>query len=799
MVNNLKRTTLLAALTLMIASSSSPLQAQFDRYRTGTKFDDDNAAKSNNSKQSAAKLLDKSDDDEQQVFGREGQQGDLPKPDSKVVNLNPETAFGPEVVTSFDFPNASLVDLTKHMQKLTGINLILDKDLKGTVSITAPTAITVGDAWKAYLTALNLNGYTLVKSGAFYKIVQARDIRYTSTKIYTGNYTPETENYAMRIIPLKNINSAEVTRSFRPFMSRYGRIIEIRQTNTIIVQDTGSHINRLARLIKFIDVPGHEESLQIIPVEHSSAPELAKLLDQILRDSGGGSRPRPGNRPKSSGDNEGNISKIIAEPRTNSIIAMANAQGAKQLKDLVKKLDVPYSAQAEGQIHVYYLNHGDAETIGETLSNLISGVASMRSGRDQDNKRRSSRFSQKAQEGSSLFSENVKVTADKENNALVVTASPTDYLTIKNVISKLDIPRDQVYVEGMMMETQVSQSSSFGVSIIAATGSGNAQRAGFTGGDNDLLNLLSGNIVSLGGFFTGVGAGKEVEIPGPNGQNIRVNSVNGLISALAANSNTNVLATPQILALDNTEAVFEVGEQIPTVERTNTPSGSQTSVKQQKVALTLKLTPQINKVTRFVRLKIDQKIEDFSGRQLPDGIASEGIATTLRNAVTTVVVRDQDTIAMGGLMRDRESSQTNKVPLLGDIPVLGWLFKNTSKTTEKVNLLFFLTPKILSPYESETASTVKDVLNRRSTHLQDVQSEDDPFLSTAKGLYDKADEQAVRPLYDLEAAKKYRDQNEKNSGVSGGGSAGTTSKGDYEVPNYRNILKESQAKKKNQD
>lgn len=795
MVKNSKRTTLLAALAVTMASIS-PLQAQFDRYRTGTKFDDEKAAQNSNSKQSAAKLLEKGDDDSEGVFGRSGEQGDLPESDPKFVNLNPETAFGPEVVTSFDFPNASLVDLTKHMQKLTGINLILDKDLKGTVSITAPTAITVGDAWKAYLTALNLNGYTLVKSGAFYKIVQARDIRYTSTKIYTGNYTPETENYAMRIIPLKNINSAEVTRSFRPFMSRYGRIIEIRQTNTIIVQDTGSHINRLSRLIKFIDVPGHEESLQIIPVEHSSAPELAKLLDQILRDSGGGSRPRPGNRPPSGGDDEGNISKIIAEPRTNSIIAMANAQGASQLRDLVKKLDVPYSAQAEGQIHVYYLNHGDAETIGETLSNLISGVASIRSGNDQDG-RRTSRFSRDAQEGSSLFSENVKVTADKENNALVVTASPTDYLTIKNVISKLDIPRDQVYVEGMMMETQVSQSSSFGVSIIAATGSGNAQRAGFTGGNDDLLSLLTGNIVSLGGFFTGIGAGKEVEIPGPDGQKIRVNSINGLISALAANSNTNVLATPQILALDNTEAVFEVGEQIPTVERTNTPSGSQTSVKQQKVALTLKLTPQINKVTRFVRLKIDQKIEDFSGRQLPDGIASEGIATTLRNAVTTVVVRDQDTIAMGGLMRDRESSQTSKVPLLGDIPVIGWLFKNTSKTTEKVNLLFFLTPKILSPYESETAGTVKDVLNRRSTHLQDVQSEDDPFLSTAKGLYDKADEQAVRPLYDLEAAKKYRDQNATNTGVQGG--SGAAAEGDYEVPNYRNILKDSQAKKKNQD
>ena len=206
------------------------------------------------------------------------------------------------------------------MQKLTGINLIIEKELKGKISISASSAITVGDAWKAYLTALNINGYTLVKSGAFYKIVQSRDIRYTPTKIYTGDYVPNTENYIMKIIPLQNISSAEVTRSFRPFMSRYGRILDLKQTNTLIVQDTGDNINRLTRLIKFIDVPGHEESLQIIPVLNSSAQEIAKLLQQILRES------TKSKGKKSSSKTEGNsIGNIIAEPRTNSIIAMATA------------------------------------------------------------------------------------------------------------------------------------------------------------------------------------------------------------------------------------------------------------------------------------------------------------------------------------------------------------------------------------------------------------------------------------------------------------------------------------------
>ena len=737
-------------ITSLLISGSS--WSQFNKYKSKTNYQ--NLPQDNKS-------------DPNDVFGRGtgiNNVKNIPK-NKKYVNLNTETAFGPEVVTSFDFPNTSLIDLTKHMQKLTGINLILDKDLKGKVSILAPSPITVGDAWKAYLTALNLNGYTLVKSGSFYNIVNSRDIRYTPTKMYTGNYTPDTENYVMRIIPLKNINSTEVTRSFRPFMSRYGRIIEIQQTNTIIIQDTGTNINRLVKLIKFIDVPGYEKSLQIIHVKNSSALEISKLLGQILKED---------NKTKFKGKkNEADISNLIAEPRTNSIIAMANAQGAKQLKKLINKLDVKLITNSTGQIHVYYLNYGDSETLAKTLNDLVTS-AKVES---------KSRFTKKEDSTSTgLFNAEVKITADKANNALVVTASPTDYLTIKEVIKKLDIARDQVYVEGMIMETSVNRSTGFGISIVGAYGSGGAGRAGFTGGSGDLAALLSGNITSLGGLFAGLGAGKKITTKGPNGQDIEINSVNALITAVAANSDTNVLATPQILALDNTEASFEVGETVPIPEQTNTANGStQTSVKQQKVALTLKITPQINKVTRFIKLKIDQKIEDFSQRALTSGVG--GVATTTRSAVTTVVVRDKDTIAMGGLMRDNEVVKVNKVPLLGDIPVVGWLFKNQSKDVNKVNLLFFLTPKILSSYEKTVSAKVKDLLNRRSKHLKDVLGENDPFGTTVKGLYEKVKKQEQGPLYDLEDAEKYKKQNEFNEGIKG-----TEDELGNSSPDYKTII-----------
>ncbi|MFG1514112.1 secretin N-terminal domain-containing protein, partial [Halobacteriovorax sp. ZH3_bin.1] len=474
----------LSALSLLCLAAD-PAQAQFRQFKSKTKVNRDATP-------SAANLLNSGNAESgSDAFGRTANQPK--KSDDAYVNLNPETAFGPEIVTSFDFEDTSLQDLTKHMQKLTGLNLIIDKDLKGKISISAPTPITVGDAWKAYLAALNMNGLTMVKSGAFYKIVQARDIRYIPTKIYTGNYVPETENYLMKIIALKNIDSTEVSRSFRPFMSRYGRIIEIKQTNTIIIQDTGSNINRLMSLIKFIDVPGHEETLQIIPVKNTSASEIAKLLDKILKDD---TSKKTSSRRSSDGGGQ-IISKLTAEPRTNSIIAMANSSGAKRLKELINKLDVELVASNNEQIHVYYLYHGDAEDMSKTLSELVSGSKSRTS-----STRRTSRFSRTSNDDNNeLFNAEVRITADKSNNALVVTASPTDWLTLEKVIKKLDQPKDQVFIEGLVMETNISKSRDLGVSIVGAYGSGAADRAGSINGTSGsiLTQLISGTWTSIGG------------------------------------------------------------------------------------------------------------------------------------------------------------------------------------------------------------------------------------------------------------------------------------------------------------
>jgi general secretion pathway protein D len=405
---------------------------------------------------------------------------------------------------------------------------------------------------------------------------------------------------------------------------------------------------------------------------------------------------------------------------------MANAEGAKQLMDLINKLDVKLVSSSSNRVHVYYLNYGDSEELSKTLSSIVTGNTAKDAGAAGG----ASRFTSFAGPSDNpIFSAEVKVTSDKNNNALVVTASPTDWLTLKDVISRLDIPRDQVYVEGLILEANVTKDKAFGVEYYGAYGQGAVQRSGFSrNAKPDLLGLLTtGTPTSLGGFFAGVGLGptRTVKVgTGTNATSFKANAVSAFIKAVASHSSTNVLATPQILALDNTEATFEAGDTVPIRNSTIAQGGVQNiSTTQQEAKLSLKITPQINKVTRFVKLKINQKIDDFKDTGAP--IEGGGLPTQTRSAINEVMVRDRDTIAMGGLLRDRENVENTKVPILGDIPVLGWLFKSKSRRVTKVNLLFFMTPKILAPYAKTAAATTKDVLNKRNLGMQGMFEEDE--------------------------------------------------------------------------
>lgn len=746
-------------LTLALLSLAS--YGQFDRYRSkGTKLNPraktQNKNFANDPKLQPSKTKD--------YFGRTQKKPSVKS--KKYVHLNPETAYGPEIIKSFDFPNATVMEVTKHMQKLTGINLILDKGISGKISILAPTPITVGDAWQAYITTLDANGFAIVKSGSFYKIIKKTAVKSSPTKIYTGKFTPNTDAFVTKVIALKHVAASQVEQKLKQFVSKAGYLVGIAETNTLIVLESGRNINRMSQILKLIDVPGYGESLRIIPVKNSSAIEIANLLNQLVDTST--SKARPSYRRSSirssnnTNINKKQISKIKAEPRTNSIIALATDAGDKQLRDLIKKLDTKLISENANRIHVYYLSHSNAKSMAETLNQLISGAKAVEQKKKSSTSRFSSRYSksnQDNQQKNTLFSSEVRITADENNNALVVTATPTDWLTVNKVIAKLDIPKDQVYVEGTIMETIVGNNNNFGVSILGATGTKVTDRIGFNTAPMAALANPQ-NLFSLEQLFAGFGVGGKVaiDLDGDGNKDEEVGTVNGLISALAGSSNTNVLATPQILAMDNEEAIFETGSQQPVPKTATSQNGVTTnSFEYKDVKMQLKIKPQINRASRMIRMKIQFKFDNVAKSE----VAADAFSVETRLADSTVLVRDRDTIAMGGLMRDAISKTERKLPYIGDIPVLGWLFKKKDKAVSKQNLIMFLTPRILSPYQDNAADNSLDVLNRRSAHLSKHFGKEDPFASTVKGFYDKIKKQEAGPLYDLSASQKYLQENKK--------------------------------------
>jgi general secretion pathway protein D len=652
--------------------------------------------------------------------------------ESQYAELNPETGEGSEIIPNFDFPNADIMEVAKALQKLTGINIITGDDVKGKVSILAPSPITVGDAWKAFLSALHMKDYTVVKTGKFYKIIRKREAKESPIPVYTEKDSPNIDAFVTRVISLKYINVDEVARNFRIFLSRDARITKIEQTNTVIITDTGSNINRLAKIIEIMDVEGHKEVLEVVPVRNASASEIAGLIEDILNSSSPRSSRRSSrsrrSRSRRSSSSEiqtkegGVISQIIADERTNSLVVLANAAGLKRIRQLVKKLDRAVVGARGGRIHVYYLQHANAEETAETLQRLAEGSQNQASrARSQDRfSRAGSRSSRSGAAPSpsspaaavAQFEGGIKITADPPNNALVISASPSDFKTLKQVIAKIDIPRDQVFVEAVIMELSLRNIDQFSVNILSASDAGVhgfTPDTGFTqglfNGDNftEFLNGVSG-LFSLGLSDKTV----EVEI---NDQTFEVPSVSAFINAVVNATQANVLSRPQIMTLDNEEAEIQIKDNIPIVKIVDNQGVSREEVDTQEVGLKLKLTPAINKVSNLVRLDVEQSFSTPSAEQTG---AQRGIRTSERSAVTKVVVKDGDTVAIGGLMRENKSTTNAKVPLLGDIPLLGWLFRKKRIEVDKTNLILFLTPRII-----KGSGDSRDILEERLADRQE--------------------------------------------------------------------------------
>ena len=616
---------------------------------------------------------------------------------------------------SLNGTDLDLKEMVQMMSTLTGKQFIFDdKKITGKITIISDKTMTPDEAYQAFLSSLEINGLTTVMTPTgMINIIPQKDTSGKPLDLYKGN-SPNEDRIITRIVQLNNISANEIGTILKS-MGTKTSIVPYPTTNSLIMTDTGSNIDYLLKLIRELDQEGPQEVLDIIPVVNADAKDIADKISTIFenKDSGGGSSTvvrRRGSR--SAGGNEledvQNISKILADERTNSILIMGTKRAIIKVRALIARLDVQLTG-ADGRIHVYRLRFAKAKDMADVLSKLVQDSG----GKDK----KSAKAGPGANSGVDLEG-GVQVTADEAINALIVVASPKDYDTlVSNVIEKLDVVRPQVYLEAVIMSLDVKKTSQVGVSGLG--GLLNTLQPGGEGltSFGAILPSTPGSISTIagasGGFAGGVISDKTISLPLSDGSTADVPAISAIISALATDSDANVLSTPNIMVLDNEDAKIQVGQEVPVQSGTTISTGITTfNVTREDVGIILDITPQISE-NENVRLKIKQEITNVINKD-----PNLGPTLDKKSVETAVLAKNKQTIVIGGLIDDKATIETKKVPLLGDIPVLGSLFRNRSTDKTKSNLIVFITPYIIRERADYLAILKKKIEERN--HFIDI-------------------------------------------------------------------------------
>lgn len=702
---------------------------------------------------------------------------------------------------TLDFEEAPMESVIKLMSCWTTRNFMLATSRRGAkVTILSPRPVSVVEAWKAFLSALEVNGMTVTKKGAFWHIVDSNQARARGARILGSKAgVPNDDQIVTRLIRLEHVDIQEVEQLLAKFKSQGGDIFAYKPTNTLIITDTGSTIRRMMSLIKEVDIPLGKEKIWIRPVQHMAASELVERINAVFGESAGGrtttTRSRTSKGRTVSTSTKGgsditkvSISKVIADERTNQIIMITTRSNYLKVDRLIRKLDVPIPG--EGAIHIHPLENADAEDLAQTLQGLAGGGGGAGGARGRG--AAGARGAKKSGGSAALFEGEVKITAHKATNALVIEASLKDYLSLQKVIAKLDRRRKQVYVEAVIMEISTSKSQNLQIAGSAGTtfdigGDQVPFLVGLGGlgmGGVDISQLNSGGLAAgMQGPLVQVNTGNTGTTSVASGVTLSIPAFGFLVQAIQNNSDVNVLSTPHILTLNNEEAEIQVGRKVPYRQASlggglggltslagglggaagalgglgglgalGGLGGLGSMVQFIDVDLTLKITPQINE-SDFIKLKIDQQIDEIEAMD-----PNLGPTTSKRKVANTVVVRDQQPIVIGGLITDRESTGVAKIPILGDLPLIGMLFRKTTKQKEKKNLLLVVVPHII-----KDPSDIRRIHDQKMNQMREFADE----LATRRKEHDgDVDYRKKRGLLQriheaVEAARFERKQMEK--------------------------------------
>jgi general secretion pathway protein D len=634
-------------------------------------------------------------------------------------------------LVSFSLEDADLPELVRVIGELTGKRFIFGgkvRNIKATVF--SPQKVTVAEAYQAFLSILEANGLTVVPHGRFYKIVESPDAKMGAPVYVAGQTGPVEDRYITRIHRLHHVNAEEVANVLGHFKSKDGDITVYGPGNLLIITDTGANIQRMMHILEDIDVGGVGDQIWIEPVHYGMASDIQARLDEVFDlKAQAAAQGKGGSAVAASSDLH--IAKILADDRSNSLVIISTERAYLRILEFIKRLDVPLRT-GEGEIHVLALQHADATELAKTLNEIVTGAASTAAPAGPKG----------GAPPLAIFESGVKVSADKATNSIVVTSSLRDFASLRTVIDKLDQPRRQVFIEAVIMDLTIDRENQLGFRFHAGDTADNVGGVSGTttifGGLNPISTiLLPGlNDSTLNAFALGI---RGPAIPGSEnllGTGFSIPAFGVLINALASTNDADILSTPHILATDNIPAEINVGQNIPL--QTNfggLPSlpgaapgaagaagalgalpgfgfgGFGATAPRQDIGTKVKIVPHLNDSDE-VRLEVTEEISDVTGQQ---PIGTLGVVPfSKRTAQTQLVVQDQQTVVIGGLVRNRIARTDTKIPLLGDIPVLGALFRSSSSSLQKSNLILVLTPYIV-----REQSDLRTVFERKMQERQE--------------------------------------------------------------------------------
>lgn len=583
--------------------------------------------------------------------------------------------------------NADIEAFISQVAQMTGKNFVIDPRVRAKdVTVISQTPLTAKEVYQLFLAVLQVHGYAAVPSGNVVKIVTNTTAKQDNLPFKTGSKVGG-EQLITQVIPVKNSPVEELVPVLRPLVPQYGHLAAVSSANALIISDHADNIQRIRAIVRQLDQSDNDQ-IQIVQLQHAYAGNMVQLLQNLTKSSGNG------NRRNASQNN----ATVVADDRTNAIILKGDKSVRERLVPLIRRLDTP--SAAAGGVRVVRLAHGDAKKMAKLLMNFAAGASQVKEGGAKG---------ATSSGGGSGGSAGVSIQADKSLNALVIRAQPEMMRQLQSVISQLDVRRAQILIEAAIVEISGNKASQLGFQYVAGNTSSGIGAVNFNNGNSVSVQSLLSAVINNDPSNVALGDGLLAGFGQTNGNGGL--EWGALIQALASTSNANLLSTPSILTLDNQEASIIVGENVPFVTGQSTSTGSGISnpfqtIQRKDVGLTLKVTPHVSG-TNSVRLKLDQ--ETSAVKNTPT-LGTKGIVTTKRELKTTVLADDRQTIVLGGLISDDVQHSVSKVPILGDIPLIGVLFRSTSTQHQKRNLMVFIRPTILADNDRLVSMTKQKYL-----------------------------------------------------------------------------------------